>query len=173
MNTRKLALLFLFGSVLAPSSKAQVKHIEMRVEGMTCNFCAFGVKQYLGRQIGVQEVEVVLIHGKVDITPTEDGQIVPGQLLKATYDSGVTVAEMNITARGRIVKDSSGNFIFSVANQSFAIAPNDLLKRLGPLVNSPTIVTVYGELYRKPAGEQNTYASAPLKLLILDVQKKE
>lgn len=38
MNTRKLALLFLFGSVLLPSSKAQVKRIEMHVEGMTCNF---------------------------------------------------------------------------------------------------------------------------------------
>ena len=173
MNTRKLALLFLFSSVLVPLSKAQVKHIEMRVEGMTCNFCAFGVKQYLGRQAGVQKVEVALIQGKVDITPKEDGQIDPAQLLKATYDSGVTVAEMDMTARGRIVKDSSGNFILLVANQSFAVAP-DLLKRLEPLVNSPTIVTVYGELYRKPTGEQNTYASAaPLKLLILDVQKKE
>jgi hypothetical protein len=35
MNTSKLALLFLFGSVLVPLSKAQIKHIEMRVEGMT------------------------------------------------------------------------------------------------------------------------------------------
>jgi len=35
MNTRKLALLFLLGSVLAPPSQAQIKHIEMRVEGMT------------------------------------------------------------------------------------------------------------------------------------------
>jgi hypothetical protein len=35
MNARKLSLLFLFGSVIVPLSKAQVKHIEMRVEGMT------------------------------------------------------------------------------------------------------------------------------------------
>lgn len=35
MNTRKLALLFLFSSVLVPVSKGQVRHIEMRVEGMT------------------------------------------------------------------------------------------------------------------------------------------
>ena len=132
------------------------------------------MKQYLGRQSGVQKVEVALIDGKVDITPKEDGQIAPAQLLKATYDSGVTVAKMDMTARGRIVKDSSGNFALLVEpNQSFAIAPNDLLKRLEPLVNSATIVTVYGELYRKPAGEQKTYASAPLKLLIIDVQKKE
>jgi hypothetical protein len=38
MNISKLALVFLFGSVVVPLSKAQVKHIEMRVEGMTCNF---------------------------------------------------------------------------------------------------------------------------------------
>ena len=38
MNTRKLALLFLFGSVVVPVSKAQVQRIEMRVEGMTCNY---------------------------------------------------------------------------------------------------------------------------------------
>jgi len=35
MNTRTLALLFLLGSVFAAVSQAQIKHIEMRVEGMT------------------------------------------------------------------------------------------------------------------------------------------
>jgi hypothetical protein len=132
------------------------------------------VKKHLGRQSGVQKVEVTLIDGKVDITPKEDGQIAPAQLLKATYDSGVTVAQMDMTARGRIVKDSSGNFAFQVEpHQSFAIAPNDLLKRFEPLVNSLTIITIYGELYRKPAGEETPDLSAPLKLSILNVQNKE
>jgi hypothetical protein len=62
------------------------------------------VKQHLGRQSGVQKVEVSLLDGAVDITPKEDGQIEPAGLLKATYDSGVSVAEMDITARGKIVK---------------------------------------------------------------------
>jgi hypothetical protein len=35
MNTRKLMLLFLLGFVFASASQAQIKHIEMRVEGMT------------------------------------------------------------------------------------------------------------------------------------------
>ena len=35
MNTRRLALLFLLGSVFGPVAPAQIKHIEMRVEGMT------------------------------------------------------------------------------------------------------------------------------------------
>jgi hypothetical protein len=132
------------------------------------------VKQHLGRQSGVQNVEVSLIDGRVDVIPKEDGRIDPAQLLKATYDSGVSVAEMDMTARGKIVKDSAGNLAFQVSpNQSFAITPNDLLKTVEPFVNSPAAVTIRGELYRKPAGKKKAAASVPLKLLILEVQKKE
>ena len=37
MNTKKIALLVLLGSmvVVVPVAQAQIKHIEMRVEGMT------------------------------------------------------------------------------------------------------------------------------------------
>lgn len=132
------------------------------------------MKQHLGRQSGVQKVDVSLIDGKVDVTPKEDGQIDPAQLLKAVYDSGVSVAEMDVTARGKIVKDPVGNLALQVSpSQSFAIAPNDLLKSVEPFVDSPTVVTLRGELYRKPEGKKKAAGSAPLKLLILEVQKKE
>ena len=133
------------------------------------------MKQHLsGRQSGVQNVDVSLIDGKVEVTPKEDGQIDPTQLLKAVYDSGVSVAEMDVTARGKIVKDADGNLALRVSpSQSFVITPNDLLKILEPLADSPAVVTLRGELYRKPAGKKKAAASAPLKLLILEVQKKE
>jgi hypothetical protein len=132
------------------------------------------VKQHLGRQSGVQNVEVSLIDGKVEVTPKEDGQIDPVQLLKATYDSGVTAAEMNMTARGKIVKDSSGSLALQVEpNRSFVLTPNELSKGLEALVDTPTMVTVRGQLYKKPAGKKKADASVPLKLLILEVQKKE
>jgi len=132
------------------------------------------VKQHLGRQSGVQTVEVSLIDGKVDVTPKEDGQIDPAQLLKATYDSGVSVAEMNMTARGKIVKDGSGNFALQVApNRSFTLVPNELSKGLEPLADSSTQVTIRGQLYKKPPGKKKADASVPLKLLILEIQKKE
>jgi hypothetical protein len=35
MNGKKLALLLLLGCAFGPVSQAQIKHIEMRVEGMT------------------------------------------------------------------------------------------------------------------------------------------
>ena len=132
------------------------------------------MKQHLGRQSGVQKVEVNLLDGKVDVTPKEDGQIDPAQLLKATYDSGVTAAEMDMTARGRIVKDSSGSLALEVApNRSFAITPNEVSKGLEALADTPAVVTVRGQLFKKPAGKKKADASTPLKLLILEIQKKE
>jgi hypothetical protein len=131
------------------------------------------VKQHLGRQSGVQNVDVSLIDGKVQITPKVDGTIDPAQLLKATYDSGVTAAEMVITARGRIVKDSSGSLALQVEpNRSFALVPNELSKGLDSL-STQTMVTVRGQLYKKPPGKQKIDTSIPLKLLILEVEKKE
>lgn len=132
------------------------------------------MKKSLGRQSGVQTVEVSLIDGKVDVTPKEDGQIDPAQLLKATYDSGVSVAELDMIARGKVVKDSADNLVLQVqANRSFVLFSNELSKGLEALAGSSTLVTVRGQLYKKPAGKKKVDASAPLKLLILEVQKKE
>ena len=81
-----------------------------------------------------------------------------------------------MTARGKVVKDSSGNLSLQVEpNQSITIAPNELSKALEPLANSSTQVTVRGQLYKKPngKGKKKADASVPLKLLVLEIQKKE
>ena len=81
---------------------------------------------------------------------------------------------IRLTARGRIVKDSSGELALQVApNPSFILTPNDLSKGLETVADTQLIVTVRGQLYKKPAGKKKADLSAPLKLLILEVQKKE
>jgi hypothetical protein len=132
------------------------------------------VKQHLQRQSGVANVDVSLIDGKVDVTPKEDGQIDPAGLLKATYDSGVSVAELDMTATGKIVKESTGILSLQVKpNQSFVISPNELSKGLESMIDSSTVVTVKGQLFKKAAGKQKKAdASAPLRLLILEVKKE-
>lgn len=131
------------------------------------------MKQHLQRQSGVANADVSLIDGKVDVTPKDDGQIDPAQLLRATYDSGVSVAELDVTASGKVVKDTAGNLSLQVKpNQSFPISPNELSKGLESLVDSATVVTLRGQLFKKPTGKQKkTDTSAPLKLLILEVKK--
>jgi hypothetical protein len=120
------------------------------------------VKQHLQRQSGVANVDVSLIDGKVELTPNEDGQIEPAQLLKATYDSGVSVAELDMIASGSLVKDSSGNLSLQVKpNQSFLISPNELSKGLEPLAGSSAVVTVRGQLHKKPVGKQKRPTPRP------------
>jgi len=131
------------------------------------------VKQHLGRQSGVQNVDVSLRDGKVEVTPKEDEQIDPAQLLKATYDSGVTVAELDMTARGKIVKDASGELALQAApNRAYALVPNELSKSLQSLAGSPAEVTLRGQLYKK-SGKKKPSPSTPLKLVVLEVEKKE
>jgi len=133
------------------------------------------VKQHLQRQSGVANVDVSLIDGKVEVTPKEDGKVDPTQLLKATYDSGVSVAELDMTATGKLVKDSSGNLVLQVnASQSFVLVQNELSKGLEPLADSTTVLTVRGQLFKKGAGKQKkSEFSAALKLVLLEVQRKE
>jgi hypothetical protein len=132
------------------------------------------VKQHLGRQSGVQQVDVSLLNGKVDITPKEDGQIEPAQLLKATYDSGVSVAEMDVTARGKIMKDSSGTLSLEVKpNPTFEIVPNEMSHALESLAGTETRVTLRGQLYKKPPGQKKAVPTLPLKLTVLEVQKQQ
>jgi hypothetical protein len=77
-------------------------------------------------------------------------------------------------ARGHVVKDPSGGVALQVEpNRLFALVPNELSKGLEPLSGSQTMVTVRGELYKKSAGKKKADTSVPLKLLVLEVQKKE
>jgi hypothetical protein len=72
------------------------------------------------------------------------------------------------------VKDSSGSFALRVEpNRSFTLETNQLSKGLESLADTGTIVTVRGQLYKKPAGKKKAAPSAPLKLLILEVREKE
>lgn len=133
------------------------------------------MQQHLGRQAGVQTVVVSLRDGTVEIMPKEDGRIDPTQLLKATYDSGVSVAELDMIVRGKVVKDAAGNLALQAEpNQSFALEPNDLSKNLAPLAGSATQVTVRGQLFKKPPGKKKKgEVPSSLKLVVLEIQKKE
>jgi len=132
------------------------------------------VQQHLGRQAGVQKAEVSLRDGLVEVTPKEDGQIDPSQLLKAVYDSGVSVVEMSMTARGRVTKDPAGGFSLQVSPaRSFAIEPGELEKSLEAVAGTGAQITLRALLYKKPVGKKKGEQPVALKLVVLEIQKRE
>jgi lipopolysaccharide export LptBFGC system permease protein LptF len=115
-----------------------------------------------------------LIDGKVEITPKTDGRIDPIQLLKATYDSGVSVAEMNMIARGKIVKNASGEFTLQTEpSQSFTLMQNDLSRQLETMAGSGSYVTIKGLLYQKQKGQKKQSLPSSLTVTIIEIQQKE
>lgn len=174
MKIKKVALLILLTIAMVSSVSAEIKHVSMRVEGMTWNFWAYGVEQHLGRQSGVQKVQVSLIDGKVEITPKTDGLIDPIALLKATYDSGVSVAEMSMIARGRIIKTESGGIALQTQpNQSFVILQNDLSPQLESMAGSSSLVTIRGLIFQKQKNQKVKTPPTELTIQVLEIQQKE
>jgi hypothetical protein len=110
----------------------------------------------------------------VEVTPKNDGLIDPVQLLKATYDSGVSVAEMSMLARGQVVKGPTGGIALQVQpSKSFVIEQNNLSKELESLADSQRWVTVRAQLYKKQTDQKKKTQPAALTVTILEIQQKE
>jgi hypothetical protein len=127
------------------------------------------VQQHLRRLDGVAKVDVDLLDGTVAIFPKMDAHFDPATVLKATFDSGVSLVEMTMLADGHL-KDSAQGLIFVFApNQSFPVDPGRFAENVLALTQSGARVKLRGRLYKKPPGKQKLKVSAPLRLEILEV----
>lgn len=109
----------------------------------------------------------------MEITPKSGEVIDPIQLLKATYDSGVSVAEMSMIARGQIVKaDSDGISLQTESSQSFAIVQNELSKQLESMVGTGKNVTIKGLLYQKDKKQKKQTLPQSVKITVLEIQQE-
>jgi hypothetical protein len=116
-------------------------------------------------------VHVSLIDGKVEVIPKSDGLIDPVRLFKATYDSGVSVAEMSVLARGQIVTRNPGEIALQVsASHTFFIQKNSLSPQLEAMTGKN--VTVKGLLYQKAKGQKQALPN-PLTINITEIQQLE
>lgn len=130
------------------------------------------MQKSLERQSGVAKALVSLRDGTAEVTPKDDGTIDPRQLLKATYDSGVSVGEMDAVVTGKVTRTPQGLSLEYSPGHSFAIEPNDLSAQLNSLASSKSEVTVKGRLFEKSQAKKKQIP-AELKLFILEIQKRE
>lgn len=91
-----LMLLVIFGlslvvlplvPALAQDSSTQ---ITVRVDGLSCPFCAYGLEKKLKRLEGAEEVRINLDQGLVEIRVTKGKTIEESLLRQAVKDSGFT-----------------------------------------------------------------------------------
>ena len=131
------------------------------------------MQQHLRRQDGVAKVDVSLVDGKVAIYPKADSRFDPVAIFKAVYDSGVSIAEMTITATGQLTREPATGMVFRINSaEAFAVKPNNISERLQAELGPGKVLRIRGLLYRKPKGKVQRKPPASMQLEILEVLSK-
>ena len=132
------------------------------------------MQKRLQRLHGVAKVEVNLVGQKVTLISKSDGTVNLEEVLKATYEGGVSPVEMIVTASGLLARDSAGALLFKpAANQSFEVVQNEAAQVLANLAGSANQVTLKGVMFREPASKKKPKSFGPLRFEVLEVLKKQ
>lgn len=88
--TRRVLLLLSF-MMFAMSAQAAPQVYKLRVDGLACPFCAYGVEKKLNAVKGVQRIEVDIASGTVTVTMAEGASLDEAAAKKAVKDAGFTL----------------------------------------------------------------------------------
>jgi len=95
MKTTLLAILF--GLAFMQTVFAAGTHYEMRVDGLACPFCAYGVEKKLKAIDGTSNISVDLDKGLVKVNLIEGKAFTDAQMTQIFSDSGFTYRGMKTT----------------------------------------------------------------------------
>ena len=91
---KKQILTGLFGLLFLQSVFAAETHYEMRVDGLACPFCAYGIEKKLKAIEGTSKIDVDLDKGLVKVNVTDGKELTEEQMKKLFNDSGFTYRSM-------------------------------------------------------------------------------
>ncbi|MDA2917707.1 heavy-metal-associated domain-containing protein, partial [Nitrospinae bacterium AH_259_B05_G02_I21] len=66
--------------------RADIEQMVLRVDGLACPFCAYGLEKKLSRLEGVQELDIEMDSGTVTLSLEQGAVISPDELNKAVSD---------------------------------------------------------------------------------------
>ncbi|MBI4395789.1 MAG: heavy-metal-associated domain-containing protein [Elusimicrobia bacterium] len=68
--------------------------VQMRIEGMACPFCAYGVEKHLKKVRGVEEAKVNLGEGTAAVTLKPGAEVTAEQVRQAVRKAGFKASEI-------------------------------------------------------------------------------
>ena len=143
-----LVSLVILSTGLLSSAQAQVEAISIRVDGLSCPFCAYGLEKKLKKIEGVDEVKINVDKGLADLHHKTGESIAVERLNDAVADAGFTPREITAIVVGT-VEEHEGTFVLKNLGSDFIfiLRGNDqLLKLRSELPESKKQVRVKGLL---------------------------
>ena len=105
----------------APASAAFVS-AELRVNGLSCPFCAFGIEKKLLDVDGVRGIEIFLDDGRIALVFEPENQATVADLEKAVEKAGFEIAALRLTLRGQLLEaEEAGALLVSSARLRFRL----------------------------------------------------
>ncbi|MEE8508643.1 MAG: heavy metal-associated domain-containing protein [Myxococcota bacterium] len=139
------------------ATQAEFIDAELRVDGMACPFCAFGIEKKLRAVEGVRDLEVRLDEGIIELGFEADSPATVERLEKAVKAAGFGLGRLQLTVRGTLLADSSSPTLDAGGGGRFLLLEeND--GRLRPIAagteatirrtSANGVVVVRGEVHR-------------------------
>lgn len=95
MKRMTMILVFLLWSGMALA--ADIRY-QIRVDGLACPYCAYGIEKKLKAIPGVEQVEVDLDHGLVTVRAREGTELTEPDMRTLFRDAGFTFRSMKVLA---------------------------------------------------------------------------
>jgi mercuric ion binding protein len=97
-----LILIFFLSPVLPLHAESNYQKISIKVEGLYCPFCAYGLEKQLKKLKGFKKVEVNLKHGVAELHIKPGVNVTDAAIQKAVEDAGFDSASIKrIESRGK------------------------------------------------------------------------
>lgn len=99
-------VVLLFWVILPWGAQAEMLRASLRVNGLACPFCAFGIEKKLREVVGVETVDVLLDEGIVQLALKPANRVTIPVLEQAVERAGFELSGLRLAVRGRLVEDS-------------------------------------------------------------------
>ena len=91
---KKYIALMMIAFVASTAAVADGTRYQMRVDGLACPYCAYGIEKNLKKIDGVEKIEVDLDNGLVIVDVTSGVALTDAQMVKLFTDAGFTFRSM-------------------------------------------------------------------------------
>jgi len=91
---KKLIVMIFLSLVWSATALAAGTRYQMRVDGLACPYCAYGIEKKLNAIDGVEKIDVDLNKGLVTVNTADDVKLSEEQMIKLFKDAGFTYRSM-------------------------------------------------------------------------------
>ncbi len=147
---KKILFTLVLMILTAPFGAAQVKKVNVEVDGLSCPFCAFGLEKRLSKVEGIRDVKIFVDEGRAELEARQDEFVDLEEIEPAVRKAGFTPRIIRVEVTGQVI-DWNGEPALLVAGSQdrFLLDNAELIGKLQELLakqGRQSKVTVTGTL---------------------------